>query len=79
MRKIIIHAHLISLVLPPPPIEHDVTFNTIQYYTPATTMMTTTTATTGDFTKFDGTHENQQSCEWINFLLYRFNDDNFFT
>ena len=63
---------MISLVLPPPPTEHDVTFNTIQY-TPTTTMMTTTTATTGDFTKFDGTRENQRSCEsqWINFLLCR--------
>ena len=48
----------------PPPATHDVTFNitTIQYI-PATTMMTTTTATTGDFTKFDGTRENQRSCE----------------
>ena len=50
----------------PLPATHDVTFNitTIQY-TPTTTMMTTTTETTGpgDFTKFDGTHENQQSCE----------------
>ena len=56
---IIIHANLISLVMPPPA-THAVRFNitTIQYV-PTTTMMATT-ATTGEF---DGRRENLQSCE----------------
>ena len=58
-----VHVHLILLVMPPPA-THDVTFNIITTkYTPATSMMATTTATTEDVTKFDGRRENQQSCE----------------